>query len=565
MIWAYPKCESTFPFKSQSECPSVCPVLFRFQHALSSRHPPSQRPGQPSRPPLRPQSQHSGPTKPIRRYDGPIFLPPQIYKLLSQDAMKALKAYNTEAITRFHQRKVHDTEIVETPQDDPPGPPVPEHDLADLPESDLDIPDDPILDFVNSQCHSSEDLDQALQAYQAYQVPCPQDSTMTPESSINHHFTYHIAQASQAKHGSLVDRGANGGLAGSDVRILSRSSRKCTVTGIDSHELQGLDVVQCAALVETNHGIVNLIMNEYACYGKGHTIHSSGQIEWFKNSVDDRSVQVGGKQRICAIDGYAMPLTCRGGLMYLSILGKPTDKDLEWYPVVHLTEPHEWDPSVLDYTHPSGDGEPPWSNDSNERSAFDPNFDEFGDYTQRAIQTLSILDDSSSTLTPCPTFMANQHEFRTYQHAVNHEAPDNEKFRPYFGWVNVDTVQKTMEQSTQWRVSLPNTFPMKKHLKSRNPALNIPRRHEAVPTDTVFSDTPAVDSGVKQAQVFVGRDTLVADAYPMKSGKQFVNTLEDNIRRWGAMDKLLSDSAKTEISKKSHGYSEGISHFKLAF
>ena len=70
---------------------------------------------------------------------------------------------------------------------------------------------------------------------------------MTPERSINHHFTYHIAQASQAKHGSLVDRGANGGLAGSDVRILSSPSRKCTVTGIDSHELQGLDVVQCAA------------------------------------------------------------------------------------------------------------------------------------------------------------------------------------------------------------------------------------------------------------------------------------------------------------------------------
>ena len=89
---------------------------------------------------------------------------------------------------------------------------------------------------------------------------------------------------------------------------------------------------------------------------------------------------------------------------------------------------------------------------------------------------------------------------------------------------------------------------MKKYLKSRNPALNIPRRHE--PVATVFSDTPVVDSGVKHAQVFVGRDTLVADAYPMKSGKQFVNTLEDNIRRRGAMDRLLSDSAKTEISNK---------------
>ena len=364
--------------------------------------------------------------------------------------MKALKAYITEAINRFHQRKVHNTEIVETPQNDLPEPPVPENDPPDLPESDLDIPDDPILDFVNSQCHSSEDLDQALQAYQAYQVPCPQDSTMTPERSINHHFTYHVAQGSQAKHGSLVDRGANGGLAGPDVRILSRSSRKCTVTGIDSHELQGLDVVQCAALVETNHGIVNLDMNEYACYGKGHTIHSSGQIEWFKNSVDDRSVKVGGKHRIWTIDGYPMPLTCRGGLMYLSILGKPTDTDLERYPAVHLTGPHEWDPSVFDCTHPSSDGEPPWSSDPDEIFAFDPNFDGFGDYTQRAIQTLSILDDSSSTLTPCSTLMTNHHVFWTYQHDLTHQTPDYEKFRPYFGWVNVDTAQKTMEQSTQW-------------------------------------------------------------------------------------------------------------------
>ena len=75
-------------------------------HTLSSRHPPSPRPGNPTRPSFRSQSHNSGSAKPIRRYDGPIFLPPQIYKLLSQDAMKALKAYNTEAISRFHQRKV---------------------------------------------------------------------------------------------------------------------------------------------------------------------------------------------------------------------------------------------------------------------------------------------------------------------------------------------------------------------------------------------------------------------------------------------------------------------------
>ena len=180
--------------------------------------------------------------------------------------MKALQAYNTEALNRFHNRKVHNTDVVEIPQDVLLELSVPDPGLSDLPESDLDIPEDPILSLVNSQCHSSEDLDQTLQAFQEYQVPCSQDSATIPDRNINHHYTYHVVQASQAKHGSLVDRGTNGGLAGSDVRILSRSSRKHTVTGIDSHELQGLDVVQCAALVDTNHGIVNLIMDENACY-----------------------------------------------------------------------------------------------------------------------------------------------------------------------------------------------------------------------------------------------------------------------------------------------------------
>ena len=85
---------------------------------------------------------------------------------------------------------------MEIPQDGPPEPSVPDSGLSDLPESDLTIPDDPILNFVNSQRHSSEDFDQTLQAYQAYQVPCSQDSIPIPERTINHHNTYHLAQAS---------------------------------------------------------------------------------------------------------------------------------------------------------------------------------------------------------------------------------------------------------------------------------------------------------------------------------------------------------------------------------
>ena len=88
-------------------------------------------------------------------------------------------------------------------------------------------------------------------------------------------------------------------------------------------------------------------MNEYAYYGKEHTIHSSGQIEWHKNQVDDKSVDVGGTQCITTSDGYSFPLRLTGGLMYLSILGKTTDEEMVKYPSVHLTSIHEWSPLSL--------------------------------------------------------------------------------------------------------------------------------------------------------------------------------------------------------------------------
>ena len=42
----------------------------------------------------------------------------------------------------------------------------------------------------------------------------------------------------------------------------------------------------------------------------------------------------------------------KGRLMYLQLQGIPTDQDLQNYPSVHLTSPHEWDPSVLG-NHPT--------------------------------------------------------------------------------------------------------------------------------------------------------------------------------------------------------------------
>ena len=73
---------------------------------------------------------------------------------------------------------------------------------------------------------------------------------------------------------------------------------------------------------------------------------------------------------------------------------------------------------------------------------------------------------------------------------------------------------------------------------------------EPVATDTIYSDTPAIDCGVTSAQLFVGTKTHTADVYPIKSDKQFVNTLLDNITQHGAPTKLISDRTQVEISER---------------
>ena len=203
-------------------------------------------------------------------------------------------------------------------------------------------------------------------------------------------------------------------------------------------------------------------MNEYGYYGRGHSIHSSGQIEWYSNIVDDKSVQVGGQERIVTIDGYSMPLICKGGLMYLEPHGIPTDKDLQTYPYVHLTSPHKWDPSILDYKHPENNGESDWAIDPNKNFQFDLNFDEFGDYVNGSLSILDILDETPP-ISLIHKLMVNKHVFQP-------TPVDYEKLRPFFGWVNSDIVKQTIDQNTQWGVAL-DSFPMKRHLKSRNPAL----------------------------------------------------------------------------------------------
>jgi hypothetical protein len=130
-----------------------------------------------------------------------------------------------------------------------------------------------------------------------------------------------------------------------------------------------------------------------------------------------------------------------------------------------------------------------------------------------------LIHESDYTNSIDEYFQVYNSEFYAEPIDLRKKEPNYEKLRPYFMNLPTKVVQKTMPVSSY----------LKHRYKSPFPALNVWRRPEAVATDTVYSDTPAIDGGEKSAQLFIGSNSLYADAYGMKTDKQFVNTLEDNI------------------------------------
>jgi hypothetical protein len=72
----------------------------------------------------------------------------------------------------------------------------------------------------------------------------------------NHH------GSATGKRGALVDRGANGGLVGNDIRIMCTTDREVDVSGIGNHQMTNLRIVTAGGVVSTQHGEVLLVMHQ---------------------------------------------------------------------------------------------------------------------------------------------------------------------------------------------------------------------------------------------------------------------------------------------------------------
>jgi hypothetical protein len=79
-------------------------------------------------------------------------------------------------------------------------------------------------------------------------------------------------------------------------------------------------LVTAGGVATTQQGDVIVILHQYAHCPLQKTIHSSGQLEWFFNDVNDISLKVdGGLQRIPTNHGYVFPLQIFQGVRKYSI------------------------------------------------------------------------------------------------------------------------------------------------------------------------------------------------------------------------------------------------------
>ena len=156
--------------------------------------------------------------------------------------------------------------------------------------------------------------------------------------------------------GALVDRGANGGIAGSDTSILGRLDsypRTISLCGIDNHTVRDLRIINAATVTKSHCGPVILILREYCYMPDAKTIHSPLQMEHYGCSIMDKSPTFNNHAipHILTRDGYKIPMYVEEGLMYFK--QRPVQqKDWETLPITYLTSGKQWDPMVGDSTVP---------------------------------------------------------------------------------------------------------------------------------------------------------------------------------------------------------------------
>jgi hypothetical protein len=183
--------------------------------------------------------------------------------------------------------------------------------------------------------------------------PLPRSSSAALDQcgtdSISASVNTRTLRTSRVDWSALIDHGANGSIAGRDMRVIARTDRSIDLSGIDDHIVRNLTLVTAGVVVATPQGDIVLIVHQIAdMTSDSHTILSAGQLEAFGCKVFEKSPHITqSTPYLVTPGGYRIPMSIRKGLPYIRM--RPFgEKDWNDLPHVAITSPAEWNPAVLD-------------------------------------------------------------------------------------------------------------------------------------------------------------------------------------------------------------------------
>ena len=207
----------------------------------------------------------------------------------------------------------------------------------------------------------------------------------------------------RSNRGALIDRGANGSVGGSDVRVIAYvEGYKVDVGGLDGHRINDIPIATVDAVMQDQTGEFIAIINQVAYYRKGRTILSSPQIESFGLQVHDRALRAGGCHCIQSPDGYFMPLKIIDNLAYTPIRAY-SDKEWETLPHRHITS-DTWTSNNRDFVMTDVDN---WAStvSTNNVNPDSRPFDQHGKYKHRHVSMTDVSeiphDEFFDSIQPC--------------------------------------------------------------------------------------------------------------------------------------------------------------------
>ena len=123
---------------------------------------------------------------------------------------------------------------------------------------------------------------------------------------------------------------------------------------------------------------------------------------------------------------------------------------------------------------------------------------------------------------------------------------------PYFAWQSTDIIEATFKNSTQYGfMPTSSNGNLLKRYKSPNPGANIPCLYDDLLTNSIYSNTPAINGGETVGQCFFGRRSKFNNGEKAKTAKSYLRALQACIQSGEHLIKSFVIMLTTNVASAS--------------